>query len=997
MKRKELLRRASAAGLAAIVAVGTSACQQTKKETGAPTEAVTEAAATDAAQVETEARETEAAAETETAAEAVAAAEETAGEAAEGAKTDADGAAASRYQVTEENQNKELVMNDQPESSYWFPEQLLEWNAEEDKDLEYNVSTVPLAKRVDKENLTPVNSTQNTDTKVMAISIMNSSTSGNAPHGLNSANCNIFTYWQYVDELVYWGGSSGEGLIVPPSPDVTDLGHKNGVPVIGTVFFPQGVAGGKMEWLNTFLAQAEDGSFPMADKLIEVAQTYGFDGWFINQETEGTEEEPLTKEHADAMQLFIKYFKEKAPELRLVYYDSMTVDGEMDWQNALTDANAAYLVDGEGNAVADEMFLNFWWTDEELADDKLLEASAEKAAQLAIDPYDLYAGIDIQANGYNTPIRWDLFANEDGTSHTSLGIYCPSWAYFSASTLDDFHKNENTLWVNSKRDPSVDVEYTSADQWHGVATYVVEKSAITELPFITNFNTGSGYSFYKEGEQISTLDWNNRSIGDILPTYRWMIDQEENNLTAAFDVGNAWYGGTSLKLYGKTAAGASSVIHMYSADLPVEEATVFTTTVKTDAETDLNAILTFDDGTTETVNGDAKAGEGWTTIGFDISGYAGKKIREISYEIIPATENSFYQINFGNITITNETEKENAEISNLTVDGTEFDEDGMYAGVRLSWESNLEDSNYEVYRVNSDGTISLLGVSNTTCFYVNTLPRMDETNKSEFMVIPVNELLTEGEGVTVSMDWPDNSLPKAGLTASQTLVGTGSTVTFTSNCSQNTESVAWSMPGASEETAEGETVSVTYENEGVYDVTVTAKNSSGEEEKTYSGLIVVSAELEKDGALTLLSQGKEVEATAYVNDNEAPPFAVDGDVTKKWCATGTPPHELTIDLGEEAAVSQVKICHAEAGGESADMNTKAYTILVSSDGLSFNEVASVTKNTKGETLDTFAPVNARYVKLSVVKPTQGSDTAARIYEVEVYGTETTLDAVSETE
>lgn len=437
---------------------------------------MTEAAATDAAQVETEARETEAAAETETAAEAVAAAEETAAEAAEEAKTDADGAAASRYQVTEENQNRELVMNDQPESSYWFPEQLLEWNAEEDKDLEYNVSTVPLAKRVDKENLTPVNSTQNTDTKVMAISIMNSSTSGNAPHGLNSANCNIFTYWQYVDELVYWGGSSGEGLIVPPSPDVTDLGHKNGVPVIGTVFFPQGVAGGKMEWLDTFLSQDADGNFPVADKLIEAAQTYGFDGWFINQETEGTEEEPLTKEYADTMQLFIKYFKEKAPDLRLVYYDSMTVDGEMDWQNALTDKNAAYLVDEEGNAVADEMFLNFWWTDEELADEKLLEASAEKAAELAIDPYDLYAGIDVQANGYNTPIRWDLFANEDGTSHTSLGIYCPSWAYFSASTLDGFHKNENTLWVNSKRDPSAEMEYTSADQWHGVSAYVIEKS-----------------------------------------------------------------------------------------------------------------------------------------------------------------------------------------------------------------------------------------------------------------------------------------------------------------------------------------------------------------------------------------------------------------------------------------------------------------------------------------------------------------------------------------
>ena len=136
---------------------------------------------------------------------------------------------------------------------------------------------------------------------------------------------------------MYWGGSSGEGLIVAPSPDVVDAGHKNGVKVIGTVFMPQVEHGGKMEWLYDLLQKKEDGSFPVADKLIEVANTYGFDGWFMNQETQGTEEEPLTKEHASLMQEFLSYYKEKAPDLELVYYDSMTVDGEMDWQNALTE------------------------------------------------------------------------------------------------------------------------------------------------------------------------------------------------------------------------------------------------------------------------------------------------------------------------------------------------------------------------------------------------------------------------------------------------------------------------------------------------------------------------------------------------------------------------------------------------------------------------------------------------------------------------------------
>ena len=42
---------------------------------------------------------------------------------------------------------------------------------------------------------------------------------------------------------------------------------------------------------------------------------------------------------------------------RQVYYDSMTSEGKMDWQNALTDKNTMFMTDEEGNAVADEMFL----------------------------------------------------------------------------------------------------------------------------------------------------------------------------------------------------------------------------------------------------------------------------------------------------------------------------------------------------------------------------------------------------------------------------------------------------------------------------------------------------------------------------------------------------------------------------------------------------------------------------------------------------------------
>ncbi len=342
----------------------------------------------------------------------------------------------------------------------------------------------------------------------------------------------------------------------------------------------------------------------------------------------------------------------------------------------------------------------------------------------------------------------------------------------------------------------------------------------------------------------------------------------------------------------------------------------------------------------------------------------------------------------GQIAITKPGEAANLSASDLKVDSTSFDDDDcMYTGVRLSWTGSAD--HYEIYRVNQDGSYSFLIATPGTNYYINGLERNDDTNKTNFVVVPVSVTGERGEASnTATMDWPDNSLPKADFKASATLAAPGQEIAFESLCSANTETLAWEFPGASVETSSDAAPKVSYAAEGTYTVKVTAKNASGEAVAEKTDLITISSKVADQ--LVLLSQGKDTEATAYVNDNEAPPFAVDGDVTKKWCATGNPPHALTIDLGDVKAISEVHIAHAEAGGEGSSMNTKAYTILVSTDGEEFTEVVKVTKNMAGETVDTFPVVNARYVKLSVDKPTQGSDTAARIYEVEVYGLDEAL-------
>lgn len=887
--------------------------------------------------------------------------------------------------ITEENTYTKPLPN-VPEVPYWFPADLLVWTPNENGTDVYNVSSIPLAERVADEKLNTVNATQNKDVKVLAISILNSSTSGNAPHSLNSPYTNAFTFWQYVDTMVYWGGSSGEGLIVTPSADVIDAAHKNGVPILGTVFFPQAAHGGKLEWLEDFLAKDADGNFPIIPKLIEVCEYFGFDGWFINQETEGTEENPLTAEHAVLMREFIVAFKAAVgDDLQLVWYDSMTENGEMDWQNALTDKNKYFVIGDDQEKIADSMFLNFWWNTNTYEPDELLKATAEKAAELGVDPYDMYAGIDVQANGTNTKVRWHLYAPEGQAPYTSLGLYCPSWTYFSANDFfTDFQEREGVMWVNQMQDPFVDIT-PEVGEWAGISTWVVENTVVNSVPFITNFSMGNGFNFFIDGQKVSDKDWNNRSLQDVLPTYRWHIEQGEGTaVEAIMDYSNAWYGGTSMKVFGKMAAGKPATVKLYSSDLAVTEGLSFTAKVKASVPMNLELVVTLDDGTTAVIPASAQVGETWNTVSFDVSALAGKTIS--GFDIRLSSDENVVGAKFylGQIAITDPTvAPEAVAASDLKVDSTSFDDDDcIYTGVCLAWSGNA--ALYEVWRVNQDGSVSFIDVTPSTALYINALERNDDTNKTNFKIVPVDAYGNRGtESNVVTMDWPDNSLPKANFMASATLVAPGQEITFTSLCSANTETVAWEFPGASVESSTDAAPVISYAEEGTYTVKVTAKNASGEAVEEKVNLITVTSKV--TGPLALVSAGMETSASAYVNDNEAPPFAVDGDYSKKWCATGNPPHTLTIDLGEVKTISEVKIYHAEAGNESPDMNTKAYTIQVSEDGETFVDVVKVTKNNAGWTSDTFAAINARYVRLVVEKPTQGSDTAARIYEVEVYG------------
>jgi aryl-phospho-beta-D-glucosidase BglC (GH1 family) len=118
---------------------------------------------------------------------------------------------------------------------------------------------------------------------------------------------------------------------------------------------------------------------------------------------------------------------------------------------------------------------------------------------------------------------------------------------------------------------------------------------------------------------------------------------------------------------------------------------------------------------------------------------------------------------------------------------------------------------------------------------------------------------------------------------------------------------------------------------------------------------------------------------------EAAAKAVDGSVGTKWCSGGASKF-LQVDLGGAADLSRFVVRHAGAGNDPVAWNTRDFTIAVSADGTNFTTVVTVTGNTANVTTHTIAMTRGRYVRLDIAVPTSDGSTAARIFELEAYGT-----------
>jgi alpha-mannosidase len=133
----------------------------------------------------------------------------------------------------------------------------------------------------------------------------------------------------------------------------------------------------------------------------------------------------------------------------------------------------------------------------------------------------------------------------------------------------------------------------------------------------------------------------------------------------------------------------------------------------------------------------------------------------------------------------------------------------------------------------------------------------------------------------------------------------------------------------------------------------------------------------------LLKDAKLIAASGYINDSEQAAYAVDGNKETKWCDVTKGPNYIDFDLGSTQQISGWKLLNA--GGENESYITAA-CFLQGKNNLTdeWKTIDSFSNNSNNVVEKTFNPVSTRYIRLLITQPTQGDDSAARVYEFEVY-------------
>jgi endo-beta-N-acetylglucosaminidase D len=787
----------------------------------------------------------------------------------------------------------------QPYGADFQIDELKNWTPDNDPDARYNRSSVPLQKRWMGPSVNP---NASRDATVIPLGGTSARASQGPSQGGDGSYAYTFTHFQYVDNYNYWGGSSAEGPIAIPTPEHIDSSHRNGVKATGSIHIPWGDTAFGSKFIDQLVEQDANGNFIAADKLIEIAQYYGFDGYVINQESSSS---------VESMAKFkdmLAYIEKKKPQnFTMTWYNGKGSIGDSDVKT--------WLQDGE------KRINNDWWLDMSWHD---IDDSIKSTINAGRSPFDIHATWE---NFPYTDKGADVFfaTGADNKLKVSLGILGPGSTLISSKSIDDFmNKEDPRLWTGPTSDPRT---LRAKGAFPGFSSLIADQTPIIGDEFETNFTVGNGKKFYEDGIVTGKENgWFNRSLTDIMPTWRWIVDSEGSKLTPKFDYEDAWWGGTSLKLSGNIDANKANHIKLYSSQLEIKDNSKISITYKTPkAGVDLSVGLsfgdTYDDNNFEFFNVPAGIEKnGWTTSTINLSKHD-KKAIAISLKLNSTTDVRDYSINIGRLAFTTN-EVAPAATSAITLDESLYVNDTT-AEARIYWEKSANASLYTIHRLHADGKKEFIGATPSDAFYLGRFLKDGEEKQTSFEITSYNANGTVGGVKTFKFNWSavTNGFEDPGVEG---------------------ENIALNVPAV---------------DDGSFD-------PGGKIDKINDGVIPSSKwSSTKTDASAYLDLGKDMDISRWVvkhanvsGAGEGVDFNTDTFDLQYATDDGQP------ILNPEDSASSIRIMHLN------------YTKV--------DEVVGNRQDITDRVLDT--PIKARYIKLHVTKSDNCPWHAIRIYEFELY-------------
>lgn len=431
------------------------------------------------------------------------------------------------------------------------------------------------------------------DKKLIAWIPVNNSDFNALPNGVFDSE--VFSMWSYV---THWGNWTSPLGRIPAA--FLDVAHKNGVGVSGVASIPNASLSASWAACLKGLAGLD------VDKVSKFFQYYGIDGMGYNSEFYGGG--PYVKGVRTFHAALVKKMKPVNPVFENFWYDGTNDFGNVSFDQGLGNHNKDTFGDGEN--VRTSLFFNYNWNRGQLG------PSVAFAEKLGRDPLDLYAGVNMQG-GEPGGTSWSLLPDQ----RVSIGLWgahsqnmfwesraelgssdeMKQFAYLRRTECYFGGGNRNPVITPSVVDKH---QYTAYNPtWHGMAAFMTARSPLSwdlaEEPFITYFNLGNGKFFNLNGERKTSTPWYNVGMQDYLPTWHfWFADKllgrtaadvPAEGLDAQFVWDDAYFGGSTLKVFGTTA---NEYLHLFKTKYALKKGDVITVRYKlNEGATDLDLVL----------------------------------------------------------------------------------------------------------------------------------------------------------------------------------------------------------------------------------------------------------------------------------------------------------------------------------------------------------------------------------------------------------------------